>query len=361
MRGLRLVWILVCALGATRGEALAGPPGSGVDKRAARPAETRPDSQVRRPMAVFVIGRQTTPFAPPRGDDTAARDEAVARLERFIAEHPDHPGLTPDAMLRLAELYADRAQGRFADALDHYVLDLERHQSGEQPGELAEPRLDVGDATRLLEDLTKRFAPRYAHSDAALYLLAYLRHETADDKGALAAWTALVEGYPKSAFVPEVWLRIGELHFDDGDLPLARRAYERAAASPEARWYALALYKLAWTHYREVNYPAAIATFGRLLDWCAGPAPKDAEPALRDEAVQYIALMLTEDDWDDDGHPDPGAGLARIRSHMKTARPWSADVLAEAARVFDSVGRAADATAVRALLPRDPPGPAAPK
>src|SRR5690606_9686694 len=35
--------------------------------------------------------------------------EAIALLEKFIKDHPNHPKFTPDAMFRLADLYLDEA------------------------------------------------------------------------------------------------------------------------------------------------------------------------------------------------------------------------------------------------------------
>jgi hypothetical protein len=37
-------------------------------------------------------------------------EAAIAKFEQFLADKPDSPQLTPDAMLRLAELYRDRVR-----------------------------------------------------------------------------------------------------------------------------------------------------------------------------------------------------------------------------------------------------------
>ena len=76
----------------------------------------------------------------------------------------------------------------------------------------------------------------------------------------------------------------------------------------------MARFKLAWVQYRTSAYPEAIAGFQAVLDL--------GGVDLRDEAIVYQAMALTEPDWDGDGADDPpprgaaSASVARIAAHL---------------------------------------------
>jgi hypothetical protein len=45
------------------------------------------------------------------------RQDAIGALERFLARHPADPRQTPEAMLKLAELYYEKSQGEAAELM----------------------------------------------------------------------------------------------------------------------------------------------------------------------------------------------------------------------------------------------------
>jgi len=50
-----------------------------------------------------------------------------------------------------------------------------------------------------------------------------------------------------SKFLAETWTRVGEMHFDAGELAPAISAYSRVLASRTRPYYDKAIYKLAWS------------------------------------------------------------------------------------------------------------------
>ncbi|MGB0590022.1 MAG: tetratricopeptide repeat protein [Myxococcota bacterium] len=149
-----------------------------------------------------------------------------------------------------------------------------------------------------------------------------------DDEGARKAWMALVTRYPKSQYAAEVNLRIGETLFDFAEYKDAAKYYTAVLNYPESSYYDKALYKLAWSHFQDYDYDSAIKTFKRLLAWYHDQNKTGATAsALREEAVDYLALSLTEDDWDADGEIDPDAGVQRALGYLNGGTVWEREII----------------------------------
>lgn len=277
-----------------------------------------------------------------------AREDAIARTERFVAAHPDHAEETPRAMLRLGELYYERSIAALDAALDH------------DPDAVP----DFEPTLALYRRLVERF-PRYARRDAALYLLGHCLDRVGRSDEAVAAWTEAVcpaTGADGATCVPasddrelvgEMWLRIGEHEFDSSDEGANDRAiaaYLRALESPAERVRSLALYKLAWAYYRDGRYPEAIARFADVVDASDAQRARTgrAGSELRAEAIQYVALSLADRDWNADHRDDLDAPLARASDAtiVPQDRPWTVEVLVALGVVAFDEGRYEDAIAV---------------
>jgi tetratricopeptide (TPR) repeat protein len=117
----------------------------------------------------------------------------------------------------------------------------------------------------------------------------------------------------QSKFVPEAWTRIGEMHFDAAELTQAISAYRQVLNYKDSSYYDKALYKLAWSYYRDNHFIEAIKEFDGLVKWAdAKKASGDKFGSdLRPEAIQYLGVSFSEPDWNGDTVPDAETGLAR--------------------------------------------------
>ncbi|MEZ4339356.1 MAG: hypothetical protein R3B82_22260 [Sandaracinaceae bacterium] len=295
-----------------------------------------------------VLARYSAAVARERAEEGRTRAEAIARLEEFVRRHPREARHTPSALLRLAELYVDRAY--------------------DAPGETLELSSAIVASRRIVDEF-----PMSAQRERAAYLLGWGLAETGRGRDAVAVWRSVVcanrfpdphptpipdadaEPHPAmsapdaprsdhdpyggcrpsaSPLAAEIWLRIGEQHFDAAELTEAIGAYRRVVEHPDDRLFAFGLYKLAWSEYRSSRYADAIEHFAQVVQRSddelrrTGRAGSD----LREEALQYIALTLAHDDWDEDGRADHAAGgphpLERLEdgSLWPRDRPWSPDV-----------------------------------
>ncbi|GAB5548608.1 MAG: hypothetical protein SangKO_083680 [Sandaracinaceae bacterium] len=312
-----------------------------------------------------------------------AMERAIRLFEAFIRRYPDDPNYTPDAMFRLGELYYERAAIAYQEAA----------AAGEAMGVP-----DFSETVELYRALIQRF-PDYRRIDGVYYLIGYCLNEMARNEEARLAWLNLVcanrfdytgeppapepppggeEGFseeehpalglggtlgnetmpfddpyagctpvtPDARFVMEVWLRIGEYHFDfdfePHALDRAISAYGKVLADPTDRNYNLALYKVAWAYYRASRYPEAIEHFSRLIEWSDEQLRQTgrAGTELRREAVQYLGITFAYDDWNENQIPDDEEGMPRGIQRIQNPnvlpqdRGWTSEIYFELGQVY---------------------------
>ncbi len=268
-------------------------------------------------------------IAALEGTEKQRREEAIAQFERFIEKYPDDMRYTPDAMFRLAELYYERSAVDYEEANKRYLAARLAFDRGELKTRPESPERGYADCVRIYGLLISRFGDRYRYADAVYYLMGYVLQESLQDTEAVTAWRKLVTEFPKSAYAAEVWLRIGELEFDLGRFNEAAEAYASALRYKESRFYDKALYKLGWTYFQLYDYDRAIRTFKDLIGWYDTNAAggETTASALREEAVEYLAKSLAEDDWDNDGLEDDNRGIERALSYLSGGSGYERDIM----------------------------------
>lgn len=156
-------------------------------------------------------------------------------------------------------------------------------------------------------------------------------------------------------FLAETWLRVGEYHFDFDygahGLDRAISAYGKLMNMPEDRNFNLALYKLAWSHYRASRYAESMKYFARLVQWSDEEEKRTGKAGteLRAEAVQYMALTLAYDDWNENQVPDIQEGLPsgyerlQDKNLLPQDQPWTPEIYFQVGNVFFEEVKYADA------------------
>ena len=292
-------------------------------------------------------------------DDREARDrrrDAIAMFEAFLLKYPNDKRWTPDAMFRLAELYYEKSAEEYLDADEAYKKAID----SPNPPTTPPPRVDYTPTINLYRRLLTEF-PNYRFLDATYYLLGFCLGEMGEDAQAKQALLALVcankykpldppapppapvkivskgsttgntagddEAYKScvpvrkdSKFLPEAWTRVGEFHFDQpNELKLAIAAFRKVLTFKDSPYYDRALYKLAWSYYRDNRFPEAVREFDNLVKFADArtDAGQKVGSDLRPEAVQYLGVSFAEPDWDGDTLPDPITGLQRALDFYK--------------------------------------------
>ncbi len=292
-------------------------------------------------------------------DDREAKDrrrDAIAMFEAFLLKYPNDKRWTPDAMFRLAELYYEKSAEEYLDADEAYKKAID----SPNPPTTPPPRVDYTPTINLYRRLLTEF-PNYRFLDATYYLLGFCLGEMGEDAQAKQALLSLVcankykpldtpappsaplkiasKGFTTgttatddapykgctpvkkdSKFLPESWTRIGEFHFDQPtELRLAIAAFRKVLTFKDSPYYDRALYKLAWSYYRDNRFPEAVREFDNLVKYAdeRTAAGQKVGSDLRPEAVQYLGVSFAEPDWDGDTLPDPITGLQRALEFYK--------------------------------------------
>lgn len=115
-------------------------------------------------------------------------------------------------------------------------------------------------------------------------------------------------------YVAEVWWQLGNYHFDQIDprggpyeLNRAAATYQRSLQYKKPPLYGVAMYKLAWTLFKQQRYKGAANWFVNLLYYADEQEEKTGDPGadFRSEAFTYIAGSLTYVDFDGPPAEDP--------------------------------------------------------
>jgi len=334
--------------------------------------------------------RYAKKIANAEEQQAARRLSAIALLEKFIQDYPDHKKFTPDAMFRLANLYLEQAEYDFEKSFDEAEglgePDFSAPIDDEDEGPAASA--DYSKPIAMWEDIVKKF-PKYRQKASTLYLLAYYLKQTEVERKALQVFRGLVcankydpiaepepapdlaaaraaLGEPASAtpsnkydgceaisdnkeLLQDAWVRgIGDIHFlTAGELGSAIEAYKKVADDPESKFYDEALYKLAWSYYRNDDFLLGIAAFDKSVMFSDSLVAKGGEALdLRPEAVQYIAISFT-DPWSIEEQPDPQRSFDRAMDFYKDRfdEPHVRDVfiqLGETFSILEAYTQAAD-------------------
>src|SRR5690606_23534352 len=119
-------------------------------------------------------------------------------------------------------------------------------------------------------------------------------------------------------YLAEIWWQLGNFHFDQIDpkggpynLNRAVSAYDRSLVYEKPPLYGVAMYKQAWTYFKQQRYKTAVDWFVKLLHYADEQEAKTGDPGadFRAEAFTYIAGSLTYVDFD--GPPPEDAYITR--------------------------------------------------
>ena len=263
----------------------------------------------------------------------AVRRKTIEEFENLLVQDADSPSRA-NLIFRLGLLY-------FED--DYY--NYQRHQEVylqqvtalvNRGGDTAvgqEPAPSYARAISRFEQVISEF-PQFDRGDAARYLLAYCLTEQSDLEPAIRTYQDLLKRYPRSPFVPEAHIRMGELYFDENRMENAIAQYKEVLKHPNSKFYDKALFKLGWSYYRlTASDPNALTTavnyFTQVLEYYTNRPQAGIRGGddLRQESVDYIAISFT--DMDERGYP---SAVRFVEKH--SSYKWNKDILTKMAEVY---------------------------
>lgn len=229
------------------------------------------------------------------------RIEAIGLLREFLDGNPEGDARA-DGLFKLAELLWEEARRTYLVSMDGYERALERCK--QQPDRCneppAEPRIDLRESEQLYTKILDEH-PGFRRTDLVLYLVGFAAKEDGREDEAMGRFQAVIERFPRSPLYGDAWMMVGEHHFAEGNWDAARASYQNILADKDAATYDLALFKTAWCDWKLGDVDTAAKRFKEVLDLAveadrAGTAAQQRRRAgLRDEALEYLVIVFTED------------------------------------------------------------------
>src|SRR6185503_5969077 len=116
-------------------------------------------------------------------------------------------------------------------------------------------------------------------------------------------------------------------------------AFKKVLDFKDSPYYDRGLYKLAWSYYRDNNFPEAVRQFDNLVKYAdtRRAAGQKIGSDLRPEAVQYLGVSFSEPDWLGDILFDATKYPEAIAVYKALLEKWP--YYADAPRVQDKIVR----------------------
>jgi tetratricopeptide (TPR) repeat protein len=259
---------------------------------------------------LYIRKRPPTPEAPilsldlkkllasteKRRDDK--RLEAIGLLRQFLASKP--MGETrAEGMFKLAELLWEESRRLYLVKIEEYSRAVEKcSQKKAQCDPPKEPRIDLKEAEALYLELHAKH-PGFRRMDLVTYLIGFAAKEDQREDAAMAKFQEVIDKHPKSPLFADAWMMVGEHYFATQNWTKAKDAYKHIPDN--ATTSDLATFKIAWCEWKLGNPIQAAKDFKRVLDKAVEAertgtaAQRRRSASLRDEALQYLVVVFTED------------------------------------------------------------------
>lgn len=218
-----------------------------------------------------------------------SEQKAIDALLRIIEKRK---GQGEDASLweRLSELYLKQAKSaRFfnltktSEKTLSFLPPVISQKSSQKP---------LTQAVQAFETIKRRF-PKYEDMDRVLFHSSLTYAQMGRFQMATNETKDLMARFPKSEWIPDANLLIGEVYYDQQNFKKALDHFVMAAGSKKEKVAHYAKYKQAWSEYNLNRHSEAIASLKSLVKEL-DPSKAPNGFALRGESMRDLALFLTE-------------------------------------------------------------------
>ncbi|MCE9671444.1 tetratricopeptide repeat protein [Myxococcus stipitatus] len=351
--------------GASEKSGKGGPTKKGATAKAeekAPPPGVAPEDVRRGPVRVKPA---TAKFADiPRIDDARRdaladkkRDEAIEAFKRLIPKLQDGNPQKAEMLYRLSELYWEKSKYLYRLEMDRFLAAEKQYDAAVARGEKREaPKQDHRESERyraetmgIYEDILAGY-PKYPQRDEVLFSMGYNLYELGRRDEAVTRYETLIQEFPRSQFVPDAYIQLGNHYFESNKLNPAKANYEKARDSGVPKIYAYAVYKLSWCDYNTGDYATGLQKLHEVVDYAA-KQPELGD--LRTEALNDLTVFYVQLD-------QPKEAIAYFRQKAPAKRQGR--LIAKTAAGLVDAGHFDSAILLyRTLIDDEPMGPSAPE
>ncbi|MCO4759981.1 MAG: tetratricopeptide repeat protein [Myxococcales bacterium] len=227
---------------------------------------------------VAAVPKRVTAARATRGKASVEDiDDEVDILRELLEIERGSPS-EADTLLELSYVLWDRAAAYEMEAYDtYYTVGIAKAKKAgnkakahrlkiEQQNLLEQSRGTKNKVIDYLKRVERRFR-RFSKLDEVLYALGFHLNEMNRHGEAVDAYMRLVRKTPKSAYIPDAYLGIGNYYFGKNQGGEAMKWFEKVKKFPQSGAYGWALYYEAWVHYNRQNYRGATKAFVRVLEY----------------------------------------------------------------------------------------------
>ncbi|MDF1563516.1 MAG: tetratricopeptide repeat protein [Deltaproteobacteria bacterium] len=232
------------------------------------------------------------------------RTEAIEQLKKIIPKI-SNPSQKADLFFQLAELWWEKSKYVYFVEMEAWDKEYEKwleatNRGEEKPEPVAshrESELYRTEAIKLYRRILKDFET-YPRNDEVLFNLAFNMYETDKKDEGVALYWDLIKRYPRSRFVPDAYLQMGEHFFTSNDVFKAQKSYQKAYDAGDERIKVFATYKLAWCDYNLGEHQAALKKFKLVVEDAELQERKNPELAgkiqMKEEAFRDMVLTYSQ-------------------------------------------------------------------
>ena len=227
------------------------------------------------------------------------REKGIRDMETFLTSHPQSEVLDK-VIVRLAELYYEKALEGYTSAQEQYSALLEQHEAGQLAEKPVEPVKDYSRTLELYDRIISEH-PQSSLLDDARYNVAFLTEDLGKKEEAVGLYEKFIEDYPESRYTADALFRVAEYYFNPplSDLERAIEIYQKVLSYGDSPKFDEALYRLGWAYYKLSDYPKAISFFTLLADDLRNskeldPDNKITNPSLAEESIEYIGISFLD-------------------------------------------------------------------
>lgn len=204
-----------------------------------------------------------------------------------------------ELLFQLSEWEVQREKLYFELAMIKYDNEMQLFERGKLKQEPIEPSLAFKTTLSINQEILEKY-PEVPFLNKVLYRTGICLFEIGQKDSSKKIFLKLVTEYPDTTYLAEVLFRLGECYFDEGDYEEANNVYNQILENWKSPFFAMALYKIGWCHYRLNNYSDAICTFYyllndiKLLENYNSELLGKSQVQLKDEIMEYITLTFSD-------------------------------------------------------------------
>jgi TolA-binding protein len=250
------------------------------------------------------LGGKGDSYLKAQAEADKLRTQTIDSIKKILKTNPPKEQKL-NLMLRLAELHVERHA---------YFLELEiqtfnrAHDQWLKDGKGPQPQFSTNSSkaeilagAAVLRSAAKEF-PAHQKTPEILFNLGFLLNQLESDSARIY-FEQLVKNFPKSEFVPDTYLSLGEFYFQKNDFINAQKMYQATLKYKGTDAYNYAVYKLGWTFFNLPGRNAAehreslkksLAAFQLVVKLSDAPEASVILKGLRREALKDMVLVYVD-------------------------------------------------------------------